>query len=71
MLRPVLSMLIAIVLALLLAFASQFFFLPFMTTANARTLNPIRAIVFWLVFLGVMAYFAIVVRRGLHAAPDE
>lgn len=64
MLRPVSSILIGAVLALLLAFASQFILLPFMGTRGVTTLSPVTTGVFWLVFAAVLLYVVVTVYRG-------
>jgi membrane protein implicated in regulation of membrane protease activity len=63
-LRPVASILIGAVLALLLAFASQFLLLPFIGTRGVTTLSPVTTGVFWLVFAAVLLYVVVTVYRG-------
>jgi hypothetical protein len=54
------SIFIGAVLALLLAFASQFVLVPL----TGGALRPLTTAMFWLVFLAVFGYVVIVVARG-------
>ena len=58
MLRAATSIAIGLMLALLLAFASQFVLLPLVGA------TPLTTAVFWLVFAAVALYVVITVARG-------
>jgi hypothetical protein len=60
MVRGAASLLIGMVLALLLAGASQFILFPFIPTLGLNGLRFIGGIVFW----GVMLYVVVTVVRG-------
>ena len=64
MLRPVISIVIGAVLALLLALASQFILVPVVGTRGVTTLSPLTTGIFWLVFAAVLLYVVVTVYRG-------
>lgn len=64
MLRAATSILIGALLALLLAFASQFVLIPLVGAAGITTLRPLATAVFWLVFGAVLLYVVATVLRG-------
>lgn len=75
MLRPLITILIGLVLALLMALAAQFVLVPFVGTNGLGPLKTVSQVVFWIVFLGVTAYVVVTVvrqrRQGDDAGPAD